>query len=147
MAVLYVGLGLIIIVTNIAIQTIVTIVVTFSGGAIAEGVMGTMVATWQQGIAEDLLMNQAEAPLSRRQPKDKGAGSAGLGVYKPRVLFMNTIIICSMTGISIVIAGTWLDPQLEGVTIAMAAFEKGLPPPSRGGHVFPDGMSCVFTLR
>ena len=32
-----------------------------------------------------------------------------------------------MTGISVVLAGTWNDPNLEGVEITMAAFQKGLP--------------------
>ena len=41
--------------------------------------------------------------------------------------FIDTIIICTMTGISVVLAGTWNDPNLEGVEITMAAFQKGLP--------------------
>ena len=35
-----------------------------------------------------------------------------------------------MAGLSIVIAGTWLDPGLEGVEITMAAFQKSLPFPA-----------------
>ena len=35
-----------------------------------------------------------------------------------------------MTGLSIVIAGSWLNPELEGVAITMDAFQKGLPFPS-----------------
>ena len=34
-----------------------------------------------------------------------------------------------MTGLSIVIAGTWMNPELEGVEITVAAFQKGLPFP------------------
>ena len=30
-----------------------------------------------------------------------------------------------MTGISVVLAGTWNDPNLEGVEITMAAFRRG----------------------
>ena len=35
-----------------------------------------------------------------------------------------------MTGLSIVIAGTWLNPDLEGVEITMAAFQQALPFPA-----------------
>ena len=44
--------------------------------------------------------------------------------------FIDTIVICTMTGLSIVIAGSWLNPELEGVAITMDAFQKGLPFPS-----------------
>ena len=134
MAVLYVGLGLIIIVTNITLvpEAIVTIVKSaFSGGAIAGGVMGTMVAAMQQGIARGIFSNESglgSAPIAAAAAKTKEPARQGL--VSMTGTFIDTIIICSMTGISIVIAGTWLDPQLEGVTITMAAFEKGLPFPA-----------------
>ena len=51
--------------------------------------------------------------------------------------FIDTIVICTMTGLSIVIAGSWLDPKLEGVAITMDAFQKGLP--------FP-GFIATFSL-
>ena len=44
--------------------------------------------------------------------------------------FIDTIVICTMTGLSIVIAGTWLNPDLEGVEITMAAFQQALPFPA-----------------
>ena len=44
--------------------------------------------------------------------------------------FIDTIVICTMTGISVVIAGSWMNPNLEGVEITMDAFQKGLPFPS-----------------
>ena len=51
--------------------------------------------------------------------------------------FIDTIVICTMTGLSIVIAGSWLNPDLEGVEITMDAFQKGLP--------FP-GFVATFSL-
>ena len=38
-------------------------------------------------------------------------------------------MISTITGLSIVIAGTWMNPELEGVEITVAAFQKGLPFP------------------
>ena len=43
--------------------------------------------------------------------------------------FIDTVVICSMTGISIVLTGTW-NTGLEGVEITSAAFQKGLPFPA-----------------
>lgn len=40
--------------------------------------------------------------------------------------FIDTIVICTMTGLSIVITETW-NTGLEGVAITTAAFQKGLP--------------------
>ena len=66
--------------------------------------------------------------------------------------FIDTIIICTMTGISVVLAGTWNDPNLEGVEITMAAFQKGLPFAPHDGRVavgvIPTGgsQSCVDTF-
>ena len=42
--------------------------------------------------------------------------------------FIDTIVICTMTGLSIVMTGTW-NTGLEGVEITTAAFQKGLPFP------------------
>ena len=43
--------------------------------------------------------------------------------------FIDTIVICTMTGLSIVITETW-NTGLEGVAITTAAFQKGLPFPA-----------------
>ena len=40
--------------------------------------------------------------------------------------FIDTIIVCTMTGLSIVMMGTWADKSLEGVQVTTAAFQKGL---------------------
>ena len=40
--------------------------------------------------------------------------------------FIDTIIICTMTGLSIVITGAW-DIGLEGVAVTTHAFQTGLP--------------------
>lgn len=40
--------------------------------------------------------------------------------------FIDTIIICTMTGLAIVMAGSWKDEALQGVQITTDAFQKGL---------------------
>ena len=44
--------------------------------------------------------------------------------------FIDTIIICTMTGLSIVITGAW-DMGFEGVAVTTKAFQMGLPYPER----------------
>ena len=133
MAILYVALGLIIIVTNITEvpAAIVSIVKSaFTGSALAGGVMGSMVIAMQQGIARGIFSNEsglgsariAAAAAVTKEP-------ARQGLVSMTGTFIDTIVICTMTGLSIVIAGSWLNPDLEGVEITMDAFQKALPFP------------------
>ena len=40
--------------------------------------------------------------------------------------FIDTIVICTMTGLSIVMMGSWKDEALQGVQVTTDAFQKGL---------------------
>lgn len=44
--------------------------------------------------------------------------------------FIDTIVICTLTGLSIVLTGAWKVPGLEGVQVTTYAFQKGLPFPN-----------------
>lgn len=131
MAVLYVVFVLIIMITHITEipAAIVTIVKSaFTGSALAGGAMGTMVVAMQKGIARGIFSNEAglgSAPIAAAAAVTKEPVRQGL--VSMTGTFIDTIIICTMTGISVVLAGTWNDPNLEGVEITMAAFHKGLP--------------------
>lgn len=133
MAILYVALGLIIIVTNITEvpAAIVSIVKSaFTGSALAGGVMGSMVIAMQQGIARGIFSNESglgSAPIAAAAAVTKEPARQGL--VSMTGTFIDTIVICTMTGLSIVIAGSWLNPDLEGVEITMDAFQKALPFP------------------
>ena len=115
MAVLYVVLCLIIVFTNIkAVPGAFAEIISsaFNGSALAGGVMGSMIVAMQKDPVRQGLVSMTGT-------------------------FIDTIVICTMTGLSIVIAGSWLDPKLEGVAITMDAFQKGLP--------FP-GFIATFSL-
>ncbi|MCC2254096.1 sodium:alanine symporter family protein [Ruminococcus sp. CLA-AA-H200] len=133
MAILYVGLALIVIFTNITAvpAAFVSIVKSaFTGSALAGGVMGTMVMAMQQGIARGIFSNESglgSAPIAAAAAVTKEPARQGL--VSMTGTFIDTIIICTMTGLSIVIAGSWANPDLEGVEITMDAFQKGLPFP------------------
>ncbi len=133
MAILYVVLGLIIIFTNItAVPAAVVSIVksAFTGSALAGGAMGSMVVAMQQGIARGIFSNESglgSAPIAAAAAVTKEPARQGL--VSMTGTFIDTIVICTMTGISVVIAGSWMNPDLEGVEITMDAFQKGLPFP------------------
>ena len=45
--------------------------------------------------------------------------------------FIDTIVICTMTGLSIVLTGAWQVEGLEGVQVTTYAFQHGLPIPGK----------------
>lgn len=132
MAVLYVVFALIIMITNITAipAAIVTIVKSaFTGSALAGGIMGSMIVAMQKGIARGIFSNEAglgSAPIAAAAAQTKEPARQGLVTMTGT--FIDTIVICTMTGLSIVLAGTW-NTGLEGVAITTAAFQKGLPFP------------------
>ena len=133
MAVLYIGLALIIMITNITAipAALITIVKSaFTGSALAGGAMGSMVVAMQKGIARGIFSNEAglgSAPIAAAAAVTKEPARQGL--VSMTGTFIDTIIICTMTGLAVVITGTWSNPKLEGVEITMAAFQQGLPFP------------------
>ena len=141
MAVLYVVLCLIIVFTNIkAVPGAFAEIFSsaFNGSALAGGAMGTMIIAMQKGVARGIFSNESglgSAPIAAAAARTKEPVRQGL--VSMTGTFIDTIVICTMTGLSIVIAGSWLDPKLEGVAITMDAFQKGLP--------FP-GVVATFSL-
>lgn len=132
MAVLYFGFAFIILVTHLgAIPAAVVSIVksAFSGSALAGGAMGTMIVAMQKGIARGIFSNEAglgSAPIAAAAAQTKSPVRQGL--VSMTGTFIDTIVICTMTGLSIVVTGTW-NTGLEGVAITTAAFQKGLPFP------------------
>lgn len=141
MAVLYVLFALTLIVCNItkvpaAVVEIVQGAFGLGDGisgirAMAGGVLGAMMASMQKGVARGIFSNEAglgSAPIAAAAAKTKDTVRQGL--VSMTGTFIDTIIICTMTGLSIVIAGSWAKEGLEGVAITTDAFQSGLPFPS-----------------
>ena len=121
---------------------IVTIVKSaFTGSALAGGAAGTMVVAMQKGIARGIFSNEAglgSAPIAAAAAQTHSTVRQGL--VSMTGTFIDTIVICTMTGLTIVITGTW-NTGLEGVAITTAAFQKGLPfPPAVASLVL---MVCL----
>ncbi len=99
--------------------------------AVAGGVLGAMIAAMQNGVARGIFSNEAglgSAPIAAAAAKTKDTVRQGL--VSMTGTFIDTVIICTMTGLSIVIAGSWAKEGLEGVAITTDAFQSGLPFPA-----------------
>ena len=130
MAILYVLCVLVIIVTNITKlpSAIVEIVEgAFGIRAAAGGALGAMMVAMQKGVARGIFSNEAglgSAPIAAAAAQTKEPVRQGLVTMTGT--FIDTIVICTMTGLSIVISGEWSNPDLQGVQITTAAFQSGL---------------------
>lgn len=133
MAVIYIVFCLILIICNIsqvpmAIKTIV--VAAFSPKAVAGGVAGSMLVAMQNGVARGIFSNEAglgSAPIAAAAAQTKEPVRQGL--VSMTGTFIDTICICTMTGLAIVITGAWQQKGLEGVEVTTYAFQHGLPFP------------------
>lgn len=135
MAISYVICCLVFIVMNItSIPSAVVEIVQSAFGirSIAGGALGTIIVSMQKGIARGIFSNEAglgSAPIAAAAAQTKEPVRQGLVTMTGT--FIDTIIICTMTGLSIVISGKWSDTNLQGVQITDAAFKYGLPFPDR----------------
>lgn len=135
MAILYFLCGIILIVTNITkVPAAVVLVVksAFCPKAVFGGAVGiTMKAAMQNGIARGIFSNESgigSAPIAAAAAKTKEPVRQGLVCMTGT--FFDTIIICTITGLSIVLTGAYqqaMDGTLEGVAITTHAFAEGLP--------------------
>ncbi|MDD3218616.1 MAG: sodium:alanine symporter family protein [Lachnospiraceae bacterium] len=134
MAILYVVAALIILVTNITkIPAAVVEIVQSAFGlrAAAGGAMGAIIVAMQKGIARGIFSNEAglgSAPIAAAAAQTDEPAAQGL--VSMLGTFIDTIVICTMTGLTIVITGAW-DMGLEGVAVTTKAFQLGLPFPSQ----------------
>ena len=132
MAVIYLIFSVALILLNITEipAAIVTVVKgAFNPSAVTGGVVGTMIVSMQKGVARGIFSNEAglgSAPIAAAAAQTKEPVRQGL--VSMTGTFIDTIVICTMTGLSIVITETW-NTGLEGVAITTAAFQKGLPFP------------------
>ena len=145
MAIIYFLFAGILIVTNItAVPSAIAIIVeaAFSPRAITGGVVGSMFVAMQKGVARGIFSNEAglgSAPIAAAAAQTKEPVRQGL--VSMTGTFIDTIVICTLTGLSIVLTGAWQVKGLEGVGVTTYAFQKGLPfPPEVSAFVL---MLCL----
>lgn len=134
MAVIYIVFVLSLVICNItavpaAFKTIV--VAAFTPKAITGGAVGSMLVAMQKGVARGIFSNEAglgSAPIAAAAAKTKEPVRQGL--VSMTGTFIDTIVICTLTGLSIVLTGAWQVDGLEGVAVTTYAFQRGLPFPA-----------------
>ena len=135
MAVIYIVLSVTLIICNIteipaAVVTVVT--AAFNPKAVTGGVVGSMIVAMQKGVARGIFSNEAglgSAPIAAAAAQTKEPVRQGL--VSMTGTFIDTILICTMTGLSIVLTGAWQVEGIEGVQVTTYAFQNGLPLPQK----------------
>ena len=131
MAILYVTVCVIILIVNIkeipaAFGEIIA--GAFGFKAAAGGMLGAMVLAMQKGVARGIFSNEAglgSAPIAAAAAQTKEPARQGLVTMTGT--FIDTVVICTMTGLCIVITGAWRpELALEGVGVTTYAFQNGL---------------------
>lgn len=99
--------------------------------AVGGGAIGSMMMAMQMGVARGIFSNEAglgSAPIAAAAAVADAPAQQGL--ISMMGTFIDTIVICTMTGLTIVITGSW-NVGLEGVSVTTRAFQMGLPLPAQ----------------
>lgn len=135
MAIIYVVFALVLIVLNITkLPAAIVLIVkaAFNPKAVTGGLVGSMIVAMQKGVARGIFSNEAglgSAPIAAAAAQTKEPVRQGL--VSMTGTFLDTIVICTMTGLSIVMTGAWQVEGLEGVQVTTYAFQNGLPFPAK----------------
>lgn len=130
MAIFYIGAVVIILITNaskIPGAFVLVMESAFGLRAAAGGALGSIMVAMQKGIARGIFSNEAglgSAPIAAATVKTDEPVEQGLVSMTGTVI--DTLIICTMTGLCILVTDTW-NIGLEGVEVTIAAFQAGLP--------------------
>jgi alanine or glycine:cation symporter, AGCS family len=127
MAALYLGAALVVIAFNLdavpgAFQAIL------SGAFTPEGVAGGFVGVLIQGFRRAAFSNEAgvgSAAIAHSAVRTKEPATEGhVALLEP---FIDTVVICTMTALVIVITGTYTSGEAEGVALTSDAFATVIP--------------------
>ena len=101
----------------------------FNPAAVGGGAMGTFFVALQRGVSRGIFSNEAglgSAPIASAVARTNEPVHQGL--ISMTGVFLDTTIVCTLTGLAIVVMGTWRpELGLQGVDITLAAFAQGLP--------------------
>lgn len=134
MAIAYVVVCISILIYNIkAIPEAVVMIVQSAFGlrAMAGGALGALLLAMQKGVARGIFSNEAglgSAPIAAAAAQTKEPVRQGL--VSMTGTFIDTVIICTMTGLTIMVTGAYdfaTANGLEGVDVTSYAFSNGLP--------------------
>ncbi|HHF6660758.1 TPA: alanine/glycine:cation symporter family protein [Haemophilus influenzae] len=131
MAILYVTTSLVIILLNIEkVPNAILLIIdsAFDPQAALGGAVGlTVMKAIQSGVARGIFSNESglgSAPIAAAAAQTREPVRQGL--ISMTGTFLDTIIVCTMTGIVLVLTGAWNNPELAGATVTNYAFAQGL---------------------
>ena len=133
MAVIYIAISLLLLILNankIPAAIVEIVSSAFGMRAAAGGALGAIIVAMQKGIARGIFSNEAglgSAPIAAAAAQTHEPVRQGL--VSMTGTFIDTIVICTLTGLSIVLTGAWQVDGLEGVQVTTYAFQNGLPFP------------------
>lgn len=126
MALTYVAISLGLIILNLdQVPAAIAMIISdaFTGAAAAGGFAGsTVMMAMQNGVARGVFSNESglgSAPIAAAAAKTKWPAEQGL--ISMTGTFIDTIIICSMTGLALVLTGVW-QGDTAGAAMTSAAF-------------------------
>ena len=133
MSIVYIICSLVVIATNIdKVPGVFAMIFhdAFTGTAAAGGFAGsTVMLALQMGVARGIFSNEAglgsAAMAHATATTDDHVAMGYVGMLGP---FIDTIIVCTMTGLTILCSGLWnAEGALSGAPLTAAAFESALP--------------------
>lgn len=128
---LYILAGLLIILINIQLLpgAVVEIVKSaFTGSALAGGATGTILMAMKNGVARGMYSNEAglgTAAMVHSQAKVNEPCEQA--VWAPVEVFLDTILVCTISALAIVMSGLWKTGEFDGASLTVAAFKQLLP--------------------
>ncbi len=131
MAFFYLGAGLTVIFLNLsAIPSAISLIIesAFSSEAATGGAAGATVwAAMHYGVARGIFSNEAglgSAPIAHAAAQTHNPVKQGLIAMLGT--FIDTLVLCSITGLAIIVSGTW-DSGVTGAALTSKAFGDVLP--------------------
>ncbi len=121
----------------------------FSGDAVLGGALGAVIVIGARRAAFSNEAGIGTAPLAHGAAKTNEPIREGLvAMLGPAI---DTLIVCTMTALAILITDVWRTTDADGVTLTVKAFNLALPYNNLGGYllvisVLTFSLSSLFTL-
>lgn len=148
MAAAYILGSIVVLVVNYqAIPAAIGLIITsaFNPQSVLGGTAGiTVIVAMRSGVARGIFSNESglgSAPIAAAAAKTKSPARQGLITMTGT--FFDTIIVCTMTGIVIVLTGTWsqgMNGTVAGADLTTVAFQAGLPIAAVGKFIVNIGL-------
>lgn len=97
----------------------------FTGSAVMGGALGSLILT---GVRRAAFSNEAgigTAPMAHGAAKTSEPVREGLIAMLGPII--DTILVCTLTALAIIISGAWKGGSTEGITVTLEAFESAMP--------------------